>query len=280
MNSDPMSSNSERLPPLLWFRKESKAIRNATGFADALASIDVATLVAEYEHDRNVAPKRHDVHKTYLIPGHVGVPSTKKPSNRLEEHLVLAMFNASPTSPLVRPSDGRSLRTIEYQVPLKAQQHDPTGKIDALALLDDKRLCLVEVKCPPLGPKESPARALIELLSYHAVVQANLDDFLSELKAHHTVPDVTVPMVGLILGPRRWWNAWETCKKAGDWRPAFAHLCTALGEEVGLTIACAALDDLIREHVVFGFEGSAPSFAVEPVLGDVDGLPALEARTA
>lgn len=271
--------NDELLPPLLWHRKESRAICNAKGLADALAALDIATLVEEFEHDRQVAPKRHDVGKTYLIPGHNGIPSTKKPSKRLEEHLVLAMFNASKTAPLKRSSAGRSLRTIEYQVPLKARRHDATGKIDALALLDDRRLCLIEVKSPLRGPKESPARALIELLAYHAVVQANLDAFLGELKAHQLSPDVSAPMVGLILGPRWWWSAWEKCNPAGDWKPAFAHLCSALGDAVGLSISCAALEDLAPEHVLFGFEGSAPSFAVAPVLADVVGLPALEPRS-
>lgn len=264
--------------PLLWKRKDDKAICNATGFADALAALDVETLVQEFEHDRRVAPRRHLRGKTYLIPGHSGVPSTKKESNRLEEHLVLAMFNASKTEPLVRPHDGRSLTTIEYQVPLYARSGDPTGKIDALALLDDKRLCLVEVKCPPRGPKESPARALIELVSYHAVVQANLETFLGELKSHHRAPDVSAPMIGLILGPRWWWTAWGECKAAGDWKPAFAQLCDALGNAVGLSVSCAALEDLTPEHVVFGLGGTAPRFVVTPTLGDVEGLPTFERR--
>jgi hypothetical protein len=270
--------NDSPLPPLLWHRKDSTPVRHATGFAAALAAIDVATLVHEFEHDRLVAPKRHLVGKTYLIPGHNGIPSTKKPSKRLEEHLVLAMFNASQTAPLVRPGDGRSLTTFEYQVPLKARRNDPTGKIDALALLDDQRLCLVEVKCPSPGPKESPARALIELVSYFAVVQANREQFLGELAAHHLLPDVGRPMLGLILGPRWWWDSWETCKKAGDWKADFARLCAELGSAVGLSIACAALDGLSPEPVVFGFEGTAPRFVVTPTLGDVDGLPALDRR--
>ncbi|MCB1000375.1 MAG: hypothetical protein R2713_12280 [Ilumatobacteraceae bacterium] len=265
--------------PKLWLRKDTKAIKNARGLAASLEALDLSELIDEFRHDGVVAPQRHLVGKTYLTAGHLGVATAKKPSTRLEEHLVLAMFNSSTEGrPLQRPSDGRTLRTVEYQVPLKARQIDKTGKIDALALLDDGRLCVIEAKCPPAGPKESPARALIELAAYVAVMAANGDPFRKEMLSAGWHAVAEAPMVGLIIGPRSWWAAWEQCRQAGRWKPPFRTLCADLGEAMGVTIACAALEDFEPVHVTKGHSGERSVFTVMPTLGDVDDLPPLPLR--
>ena len=84
---------------------------------------------------------------------------------------------------LVGPGGG-PFRVVAYQVPLKARRSDPVGKVDGVALLGDGRCCLVELKAPS-GRGDSPLRALLEVLSYAAVIDANRAAFDKELVGFH-----------------------------------------------------------------------------------------------
>jgi hypothetical protein len=260
--------------PLLWRRKDTPEVNRQRGFADVVAALDVDELVAEYEHDRRVAPRRSDRSKQYFVAGHDGIPASGESTTRIEEHLALALFGlCSAGGRLVCPSGDR-LRLVAYQVPLKARQTDQAGKIDLLGLLDDGRVCIVELKAPD-GFGDSPLRALIEGLSYAAVLEANRAMFDEELIARYPGAAPGTAFVVVLLGPTSWWQAWETSHAAGTWKQPFNELCAALETRLGVTIACAALGGFDRPTLTLGLNRQAPSLGSVPMLLDVPGLPAI-----
>jgi hypothetical protein len=166
------------------------------------------------------------------------------------------------------------MRLIGYQVPLKARRIDPIGKIDLLGLLDDGRLCVIELKSPG-GCGDSPLRALIEGLSYAAVLEANRAAFDEELLARYPDAAGNTSLMVVVLGPTSWWQAWEDSKPAGSWKQPFNAICTALQARLGVTIACVALDGYDRSTLTLGLNRRAPTLRSIPALIDVAGLPTL-----
>src|SRR5262245_18122017 len=166
------------------------------------------------------------------------------------------------------------MRLIGYQVPLKARRIDAIGKIDLLGLLDDGRVCVIELKAPD-GCGDSPFRALIEGLSYAAVLEANRAAFNEEVLARYPDAADKTPLVVVVLGPTSWWQAWEHSKPAGSWKHPFNALCTALQARLGVTIACVALDGYDRSRLTLGLNRQAPKLPSIPALVDVARLPTL-----
>jgi len=78
----------------------------------APTSIDSDHLAVAYNELVAGAPKRQH---GYLV-AHEGVPSTKGATNRIEEHLAIALFNASRDGRRIALPDGGSLRFLDYQV--------------------------------------------------------------------------------------------------------------------------------------------------------------------
>ena len=149
-----------------------------TGFAENIGKVSARKLCADFEADRGAAPSRGSRGKAYLELHRDGYPRSDGPSNRREEHLMMALFNAGS---LALP-DGSQLRVVDYQTPLKARREDRTGKIDGAGLLPDGSLCLMELKSPKNGNGDSPFRALLESVAYAAVVEANREQFVRELE--------------------------------------------------------------------------------------------------
>ncbi|SEF15179.1 hypothetical protein SAMN05444161_9203 [Rhizobiales bacterium GAS191] len=120
----------------------------------------------------------------------LSAPRTNRNEERLAKELKGQQTLALP--------DGDELRLLDYQVPLKAVRSDKIGKIDLVGLTQDKQLALVELK---IGESdENPRIALLELLTYWAVVRGNLASINGELAARQTPPHVG-PVRLLILAP-------------------------------------------------------------------------------
>jgi hypothetical protein len=116
-------------------------------FADLLVPAD---LVAAYRHTRSSAPRRHDRDKSYFVD-HSERTNRAEKSNRVEEHLALALWRAARTAAPITLPDGRALEVLDYQMPLKARQKDKgVGKVDLFGLIDDHR---VAVECKLTEPE-------------------------------------------------------------------------------------------------------------------------------
>lgn len=250
-------------------RPELKRVR---GLADEIARLSLDSLVEAYRHDCVVAPRRPESGKRYLVETHDGRPRSGAFTNRNEEHLALALWNdcAQGAGLFLQPT-GLRLHLVDYQVPLKAAQSDRVGKLDLLGLLDDGTLCLVELEAP--GERgDSPLLALLEALSYAAVVEANRNALDAELREKFPEATGDTPVV-LLLGPEAWWRAWQRCAPAGEWIPRLARVCDELSRRLGLKIACGALAPCDPKDLRHGLHGEPPSLGQVPEVVAVDGLP-------
>ena len=173
----------------------------------------------------------------------------------------------------MQPGSG-SLQLVAYQIPLKEKQNSPIGKVDAVGLLENGSVCLIELKAPQ-NRGDSPLRAFLEVLSYSAVVLEHHERFISDLVTCLPGVRVTQRPLALVLGPASWWNAWTNHPAAGDWRPPLRDLSNSVAEQVGIDIAYGSLDCFERSDLDFGSRGKAPKLLRVPNVANVEGLPGL-----
>jgi hypothetical protein len=255
----------------LWAAKDQSEVNRATGLADVVRALDADSVAAAYQHDRAIAPRRADRDRSYFVAGHDAIPSSGNSTNRVEEHLMLAL--SARGGRLAGPG-GDPFRVVAYQVPLKARRSDPVGKVDGVALLGDGRCCLIELKAPN-GRGDSPLRALLEVLSYAAVIDANRAAFDTELVSRHPEAITGGPLTLLVLGPNSWWESWESCPQAGAWKAPIRELSAALGKRIGVRIGFGALDGFRSEHLTLGLNRTMPTLEPIPRIADVPRLPSV-----
>lgn len=231
-------------------------------FCDVIKQLDPNDLASAYHRVRESAPHRHKRDKKYFV-GHSGITSSGKKSNRREEHLAVALWNASQENvPLILPG-GNSLKFLDYQLPLKAKQGDKgIGKVDLFGVIDGIQSSVIELKIHPAGEGygDTPLRAFLEALAYCAIVEANADDVASEaLKKFNLKLNVNKPSL-ILLAPVEYWSGYINQKKSGDWWPALALLGSQLNESLGMESHFIALRD---SSFSMGLNGQKPQ-----LLGD------------
>lgn len=243
-----------QLCPML-FRRDWPA-RN---LADSISSIDVSSLCSEYSVLRKHAPCRSKTGKSYFV-GHSGVPSSGSKSNRLEEHLAIALVNLKKQW---SRANGERFQLLDYQVPLKARQTDAgVGKIDILGATDEGRLIIIELKVmsESRGRSDPPPAALMEGLRYAAMLEADLEALAREADQKLGIKLSPSPPIVLLLAPRSWWRSWRDLSVAGNWSQALAVLAVEIEAKTGLVIEFLELDDA---EITYGRDGSAPK--LEPI---------------
>ena len=208
------------------------------------------------------APRRHGRRKRYLH-GRTGTSSSGELSNRREEHLAVALCNASRDGAVFALPDGRPLAIIDYQMPLKARQDDRgVGKVDLFAVLDGNLPCVIELK---RSRRDTPLRALLEGLTYCAIVEANADDIASEVAGQHALSASRPTLI--VMAPEDYWAGYLSHGSAGRWLPAIRDLVSGLRETLGLEICLVALLDARFEMGLLGrparFVGSCRMASVD-----------------
>jgi len=202
-------------------------VRNLTTFCEAAKNLDLADLCERYERARDKAPHRALANKSYLIDGHNGVPSSGTNSNRREEHLALALHNESGSGiPFLLP-DHQYLNIIDYQTPMKASQSDMrVGKIDLLGIIDQSKLCVIELKIDGRNGSraDTPLRALLEGLAYCAIVDANMKDIANDVKQTRQFAVSLKSPILIVMAPVDYWIEYLTHAKAGSWLPEFTRI--------------------------------------------------------
>lgn len=145
------------------------AANRVVEFAEVASTLvsNVEMLAHAYKDLVRFAPRRHDRGKRYLH-GRSGVTSSGTSSNRREEHLAVALYNASRGGAAFVLPDQRQLEIIDYQMPLKARRDDRRiGKVDLFAVVDGRLPCVVELKTASESARgDTPLRALLEGLAY------------------------------------------------------------------------------------------------------------------
>lgn len=222
----------------------SAAVNRISEFAVVASDLGVPQLARLYSKLVGAAPRRHERGKCYLS-GRIGITSSGTYSNRNEEHLAVALFNASRGGATFDLPDLRQLVFIDYQTPLKARRTDAgVGKIDLFGVIDDQIPCVVELK---VGGGDTPLRALLEGLAYCALVEANIADIALEATALHGLTLLPVRPALIVIAPDDYWMKYLANKRAGQWFPAIRDLSSRIRETLELEVHLLALLDAAFE---------------------------------
>ena len=253
--------------PVIRLANDSRT-NQVTGFCRVATSLDGASLARMYRQERAEAPRRRERGKSYFV-GHVGVPGSGTRTTRQEEHLAIALFNSFglECAGLTLP-EGGSLRFLDYQFPLKAQQSDAMiGSIDLLGLLPDDRLAVVELKFLPSDKRrasavDTPLRALIEGLAYCAILEENLDAVRREALEKLGQRTAKGAPGLVVLANADYWQRYREVDRPGEsWTAEIGRLAGELERELGLSVRFLGFDP--AGDATWGYSEGQPTIAKE-----------------
>lgn len=221
-----------------------RAINQISGFCDITNQITSDyDLVSAYHRVKESAPSRHARDKPYFV-GHSGVTSSGEYSNRREEHLAVALWNATQEGTLMVMPGCDNLRFLDYQFPLKASRGDKgVGKVDLFGVIDGRQSCVIELKINPTGKGlgDTPLRAFLEALAYCAIVEANASDISDEALNNFDIKLSGSRPALIVMAPEAYWSGYDDHKKTGNWWSELQHLADRLAGSLGLTSHFIAL---------------------------------------
>ena len=165
------------------------------------------------------------------------------PVPTVQDHLAVALCNASRGGVAFALPDRRPLAIIDYQMPLKARQGDlGVGKVDLFAVVDGRLPCVIELKAARETTRgDTPLRALLEGLAYCAIVEANAADIASEVAEQHALSASRPALV--VMAPDNYWAGYLDHPAAGRWLHAVRDLVSGLRDTLGLEAYLLALLD-------------------------------------
>lgn len=236
--------------------------------SDSFSRLSPITLIAEVRSLVEQAPRRHDRKRPYFEKNHdrtVSEPS-KKP---LETHLQRAM-----TGKVLRFVDSPSVRLLDYEIPMKASGKDHSlGKADLFGVEEDGRHVVIELKVLRFDRTyDSPLRALLEGLTYSAVLASNratvnqeLREDKREFKLNIKWEEAPSDLRLIIAAPSDYWG--EMNKESG-WLRAADRVIQTIASGVGVTIQFVNLGSV---GVIEYDNGPDNDGRVRPLLA-VDGI--------
>lgn len=157
-----------------------------------------------------------------------------------------ALFNyCQEGHPLKLPGDG-DLKLIDYQFPLKARQNDKgIGKVDLFGVINQIIPCIIELKVDQDGGGEpdTPLRAILEGLTYCAIVEANQEAISREASSKFGLSLQSQALALVVLGPRNYWDFFIDNVPAGPWQDAIRHLATKVSKVQIPSISLLSIQD-------------------------------------
>jgi len=222
---------------------KKKEVNQVSHFLQFMKKMEMESIIESYRQLRDKeAPQRKNA---YFVDTHNGISSSDSSSNRNEEHLAIALFNASRENKIFKLPDGRMLEFIDYQTPLKSKQTDKgIGKVDLFGLIDNKQPAVIELKIQRERGDlaDTPLRALLEGLAYCAIIEKNLQKITNEASIKFN-KELNKKLTLIILAPDEYWKSYINNKSAGDWFPEIKRISTAIKEELNIEIMILAMTD-------------------------------------
>ena len=214
----------------LFDRRLGRAAR-ISYFVDEARTVDFVELEREYMALKATAPRRTS---SYLERNRVS--RATQSLTRSEERLAATLVTRG--QPLMLP-DQTLVTPIDFQVPLKAiQANSRVGKIDMLGVSD--RLVPTELKTG--GSRDTPLAALLEVLSYAAILEANYDRIVYDCRKWDLRPPYPRPGL-LVLADSSYWQYWDFTPAATGWRSALIEFMTGVAQTIGLSTWLLALPE-------------------------------------
>lgn len=238
----------------LYNEPAANRIAGFLAFAEGLDAQEIASGYSELLRD---APRRHERGRRYF-GGRTGATRSETPSNRREEHLAVALYNASRGGADFALPDGRGLAFIDYQTPLKARRDDRgVGKIDLFGVIDGSQPCVAELKVSRQtgGLADTPLRAFLEGLAYCAIVEANGEAFAAEAQELFGYRLAVRRPALMVVAPDDYWLGYLNHPRAGEWLPTLDRLARKLESRLHISTHFVALVDA---GFRMGLGGEAP----------------------
>ncbi len=254
---------------------KEKRVNHLSGFSKVAQEIEVLRIVDGYVELRQAAPKRHARDKRYF-GDRDGVTSSGGHSKRREEHLAIALVNASREGTSFTLPGAGPLEFIDYQTPLKARRGDlGVGKIDILGVTDGSTLSVIELKIhPPDGsPGDTPLRAYLECLAYCAIADANTLDIAKEVEGRFSYTVLERPPILVVMAPEEYWIRFFDHRRSGDWWPAIERLASQIHAFANVESHFVAIRDCKFD---MGLDGNPPTLTGKPQLVSVRSLAAAQ----
>jgi hypothetical protein len=264
-------------------RARDPRVRQARGFREAAAELDGATLAAEFEAEREGAPRRSEAKKKHLVQANQRLAAERHP-DRDAEHAALALVarREKGGTPLRLPEEEGFFEALHAGIVLKSApadaklgQEDPNFGIDRLDLVgigpsDRLALVLMRFVAPSstrVGTGETPLRALLEGLAHAAVAVANQGALAAELAARTERKVADAPPYLFLLGSPRYW---ELCRKreaqrGAAWIQQMERLAREFEEQTGIGIRYLSLK--LQGDPGWSYAEGRPGFDAEPRIG-------------
>jgi hypothetical protein len=233
-NIAPPAPNNRHLLVELFRSAEVDRFTSSTVAASALSGSELLRLFEE----QSKTASRRGLHRSYFV-GHTGSTTSGLPTNRREEHLTIAIWRRYRESGFRLP-DGTILFPIDYQLPLKSHRdeaNDGLGKIDLFCVECEGEPWITEVKIHSTRSRriETPLKALLEALTYCAILDANLMRLSKEAHDRKNILQHAVKPTRpnlLILAPTEYWNLCSKKENRHPWRESFL----ALGRRIEIAL--------------------------------------------
>ena len=249
-------------------------VNRISRFSTAAKNLDIAEICEDYAELRSAAPQRFKHGKTYFVASHNGIPSSGESSNRREEHLAIAMYNASRSGKQFELPDGRNLEVVDYQTPLKAKQSDRgVGKVDLFGVVDKTLPTVIELKIEGQngGYSDTPLRALLEGLAYCAIVEANISAITEEASSKFGLSLSATRPILTIMAPEEYWSRYLENTSTGSWLPELVRVIDSLKGQLKLEVRMVALKGAKLEMGLGGkhpvLHGNCEFVSVEQIAG-------------
>ena len=267
-------------------RAASREVRSAKGFREAAAALTADVLKADWEAELQAAPRRAAVGKKHLVAANRKLAASRRPG-RDSEHAALALVAwAREGAALPMPDDEGTFLPLHAGVALKTAPADrETGaedpnwgveRLDLVGVGPDDRLAVAPMRflagdAKRVGTGDTPLRLLLEGLAFAAMVQANREPLVEELRARSDVSIAEGLPVLLLVGSPRYW---ELCRKregqkGAAWIRELERLAREIGEGIGLPVRFLCLR--LEGDPGWSYEDGAPRLT-----GRVRLLPAWE----
>jgi len=222
-------------------KASEREVRQAAAFRDAAAELTGESLQADFEVERQNAPRLSEAGRVYFVK-RSAKPAQERRKTRDLEHLGCALLRhcREKGEGLPLPDDAGTLELLDYQIRVKGgRADDPAtrgiGRIDLLGLVDGKRLAVVRMRFVAPGAKrcgvgDTPLHVLLDGLAHTAIASACSDDIAREVAERFGREVSSEAPVLLVLASPRYW---ELCRKRSAQKgAAWIKELTRLAEEI------------------------------------------------
>ena len=260
-------------------RAADREVRRAAAFREAAAALSGEALHADFEVERENAPRLSESGRAYFVK-RSGKPASERRKSRDLEHLGAALLRycREKNAGLPLPDEAGTLELLDYQVRVKSTRADDAetrgiGRIDLLGLIDGKRLAVVRMRfvepgATRCGVGDTPLHVLLDGLAHTAIASACVDDIVRETAQRFGREISSEQPVLLVLATPRYWELCRkrSAQKGAAWINELMRLASEIDEEAGVPVHYLSLR--LQGDLGWVYDEQGPLLESAPLLAD------------